>query len=165
MGPFYKHGFTLTPELISIYVHHKVWDKITFPKLQRLYCWSLGTDTLFRPTLDWTCDYLSMLRLKSNLVSKRVSCGVFGRSIRWRMFNVLVYEIDPWEMAILDWKVTAKFYIFEVLRKCLQEICSGLLRIPFASDICIYRLAIMYICNYWVSNMQYIPEKNGQIFV
>ena len=33
--------------------------------------WSLGMDKLFHPTLFWACNYLSMLGLKLNHVSKR----------------------------------------------------------------------------------------------
>ena len=30
-GPFYYHGITLIPSWISNYIHHKVWDEITYP--------------------------------------------------------------------------------------------------------------------------------------
>ena len=30
-GSFYKHGLTLIPAWISNYIHHKVWDKLTYP--------------------------------------------------------------------------------------------------------------------------------------
>ena len=30
-GQFYKHGLTLIPTWISIYIHYKVWDEITYP--------------------------------------------------------------------------------------------------------------------------------------
>ena len=52
----------------------KVWGEInhlSIPKLQRLHHWSLGMDKWFHPILYWTCDYLSMLGLKLNHVSKR----------------------------------------------------------------------------------------------
>ena len=32
-GPFYYHEVTLIPSWISIYIHHKVWDEITYPFL------------------------------------------------------------------------------------------------------------------------------------
>ena len=32
-GPFYQHGLTLIPALISNYVHCKVWGEITYPFL------------------------------------------------------------------------------------------------------------------------------------
>ena len=47
------------------------WNYLSFPKLQRLHRWSLGMDKEFHPTLNWACDYLSMLGLKLNHVSKR----------------------------------------------------------------------------------------------
>ena len=30
-GPFYLHGWTLTPAWISNYIHYKVWDEIIYP--------------------------------------------------------------------------------------------------------------------------------------
>ena len=47
------------------------WNYLCNPKLQRWHCWSLGMDKLFYPTLYNGCNYLSMLGLKSNHVSKR----------------------------------------------------------------------------------------------
>ena len=47
------------------------WNYLSIPKLQRLHHWSLGMDKLFHPTLLWACNYLSMLGLKLNHVSKR----------------------------------------------------------------------------------------------
>ena len=50
----------------------KEWGEITqsIPKLQRLHRWSLGMDKQFHPMLYHGCNYLSMLGLKWNLVSK-----------------------------------------------------------------------------------------------
>ena len=30
-GPFYQYGLTLIPACVSNYIHHKVWDEITYP--------------------------------------------------------------------------------------------------------------------------------------
>ena len=46
------------------------WNYLSIPKLQRCNRWSLGMDKWFHPTLYWACDYLSMLGLKLNHVSK-----------------------------------------------------------------------------------------------
>ena len=46
------------------------WNYLSIPKLQRLHRWSLGMDKSFHATLYNVCDYLSMLRLKLNHVSK-----------------------------------------------------------------------------------------------
>ena len=32
-GPFYWYGLTLIPEWKSNYIHHNVWDEITYPFL------------------------------------------------------------------------------------------------------------------------------------
>ena len=52
--------FNLIPAWISNYIHYKEWDEITYPFLNFNGC-----------TLYWACDYLSMLGLKLNHVSKR----------------------------------------------------------------------------------------------
>ena len=43
---------------------------LSIPKLQQCNRWRLGMDKLFHRTLYWACDYLSMLGLKLNHVSK-----------------------------------------------------------------------------------------------
>ena len=47
------------------------WNYWSIPKLQRLHRWSLGMDKWFHPTFYNECNYLSMLGLKLNHVSKR----------------------------------------------------------------------------------------------
>ena len=47
------------------------WNYLSIPKLQRLHRWSLGMDKLFHPIHYNGCNYLSMLGLKLNHVSKR----------------------------------------------------------------------------------------------
>ena len=46
------------------------WNDLSIPELQRLHHWSLKMDKYFHPTLYWACDYLSMLGLELNHVSK-----------------------------------------------------------------------------------------------
>ena len=46
------------------------WNYLSIPKLQRMNRWSLGMDKELHITLNWTCDYLSMLGLKLQHVSK-----------------------------------------------------------------------------------------------
>ena len=48
------------------------WNYLSIPKLQRCNRWSLGMDKLVHPTFYNECNYLSMLGLKLNHVSKRV---------------------------------------------------------------------------------------------
>ena len=47
---------------LSNYIHYKVWDEITYPFPN--FCWSLGMDKLFHPTIYWAYNYLSMMGLK-----------------------------------------------------------------------------------------------------
>ena len=58
------------------------WNYLSIPKLQRLHRWSLGMDKYFHPILYNGCDYISMLGLKLNHVSKR---GHIWR--QWRSDN------------------------------------------------------------------------------
>ena len=58
----------------------KVWDQIAYhiTKLQQLHHWSLETDKKFHLLSCNGCNYLSMLGLKLNHVSKRVPwCVIF----------------------------------------------------------------------------------------
>ena len=47
------------------------WNYLSIPKLQWLHRWSLGMDKLFHPIHYNGCNYLCMLGLKLNHVSKR----------------------------------------------------------------------------------------------
>ena len=47
------------------------WNYLSIPILPRLHRWSLGMAKQFHPTHYDGCNYLSVLRLKSNHVSKR----------------------------------------------------------------------------------------------
>ena len=47
------------------------WNYLSIPKLQRCNRWSLGMDRKFHPIHYNGCNYLSMLGLKINHVSKR----------------------------------------------------------------------------------------------
>ena len=60
------------------------WNYLSIPKLQWLHHWSLGMDKQFHPTLYNGCNYLSMLGLKLNRVSKR------GYWPDWRIWLSLV---------------------------------------------------------------------------
>ena len=47
------------------------WDYLSIPKLQWLHRWSLGMGKLFHPKLFNGCNYLSVLGLMLNHVSKK----------------------------------------------------------------------------------------------
>ena len=78
-GPVYKHGLTLIPARINNHIPSMVWNCLSISKLQRLYRWSLGMEKYFHATLYIGCNYLSMLALKLNHVSKlgyrSIKCG------------------------------------------------------------------------------------------
>ena len=46
------------------------WNYFSIPKCQRCNRWGLGMERWFHPTLYWECNYLSMMGLKLNHVSK-----------------------------------------------------------------------------------------------
>ena len=54
------------------------WNYVSIPKLQRCNRWSLGMDKYLHTTLYNGCNYLSMLGLKLNHVSKRGPCGLWA---------------------------------------------------------------------------------------
>ena len=67
---------TLAPLLLTWFNFNPSWKSVGWsylfiPKLQRLHFWSLGLDKKFHSTLSNGCNYLSMLRVKLNHVSKR----------------------------------------------------------------------------------------------
>ena len=55
---------------ICNYVHYKVWNYFSIPKVQRCFRLSLRIEKLLRSTLYWVCDYLFMLGLQLVHVSK-----------------------------------------------------------------------------------------------
>ena len=71
---FYQHGLTSIPAWISNLMHSKVWDEITYPFLNFNGCpvevWEWISNFIQIFIMD--VNYLSMLGLKLNRVSKRV---------------------------------------------------------------------------------------------
>ena len=71
------------------------WNYLSIHKLQRLHRWSLRMDKQFHPTFYNGCNYLSMLGLKLNHVSKRG---------HWYPGGLIVFDLIPipgstWYMA------------------------------------------------------------------
>ena len=64
------------------------WNCLSSPKLQWLHHWSLGMDKYIHSTFYWVCDYLSMLGLKLNHVSKRGYWYV-NHSNRWILYDII----------------------------------------------------------------------------
>ena len=57
--------FTLIPAWISNYIQYEVCEQITYHR------GSLGMDKQFHPTHHWACNYLPVLGLKLNRVSRK----------------------------------------------------------------------------------------------
>ena len=73
LGPLLLTCFSVIPSMDKqLHPLYGVgWNYLSIPKLQRCSYWILGIDKKFHLTLYWACDYLSMLGLKLNHVSKR----------------------------------------------------------------------------------------------
>ena len=88
------------------------WNYLSIPKLQRCSRWSLGMDKLFHPTLYWVCDYLSMLGLRLNHVSKsglRSYCkwkGCICDRAAERRFSKLTIHFSKTESELLGFFLT-----------------------------------------------------------
>ena len=79
----------------------------SIPKLQQCSHWSLGMDKRFVLTFYWTCEYLSMLRLKLIHVNKRgTSC-----------FSTRTKHNKEQNMCIISWMYSNWFDVFWILRK------------------------------------------------
>ena len=76
------------------------WNYLSIPKLQRLHRWSLWIDKEFHSIFFWVCDYLSMMGLKFNHVSKRGPPGnksqITTKKARrvHNSWNVNMYQYD-----------------------------------------------------------------------
>ena len=62
---------------------------LSIPKLQQLHNWSLRMDKWFHPTLYQTCDYLSMLGLKWNRVSKMGPVSILYQLMIWLIHHTI----------------------------------------------------------------------------
>ena len=78
------------------------WNYLSIPKLQRLHRWSLGMDKQFHPIFYNGCNYLSMLGLKLNHVSKR---GHRYRGITRFDWTSHLYtnEEQTWSQLVMVW--------------------------------------------------------------
>ena len=81
MGPRLLTWISLNfPEWINNHIYYEVWDEIShlFPNFNGAIVEVWGMDKLFQPTVYQAGDYLFMLGLKLNHVSKRVPWDTDG---------------------------------------------------------------------------------------
>ena len=95
------------------------WNYLSIPKLQWLYRWSLGMGKWSHPTLEWTCDYSSMLRLKLNHVSKMGPRGHVATSCVYVICYIL-HTASPSVSTLLEIKVVTP--PFEALKSISDRI-------------------------------------------
>ena len=88
------------------------WNYLSIPKLQRCNRWSLGMDKLFHPTHYRACDYLSMLGLKLNHVSKRGPGQIFKPGLIMTVPLAMPSPLLPgsYETSMYQWEGHNSFY-------------------------------------------------------
>ena len=77
------------------------WNYLSIPKLQRCNRWSLGMDKYIHPTFYNGCNYLSMLGLKLNHVSKRghrniiyaLTKDILTNKMHWNWFFLVMLNL------------------------------------------------------------------------
>ena len=95
------------------------WNYLSIPKLQRLHRWSLGMDKLCQPTLSNGCNYLPILGLKLNHVSKRALGGaatifvqrtnVETNAYNWRASFASCIRLFPKTFFGEQYKITSRY--------------------------------------------------------
>ena len=100
---------------------------LSIPKLQRCNRWSLGMDKQFHPALFWACNYLSMLGLKLNHVSKRghwskwtfgatQDCGIFEARTILSSHQLLIIPTSNLNSNVMKYKWLEHFIVDTKLR-------------------------------------------------
>ena len=109
-GPFLLTWIkiSLSMDMLSSASKSMVWNYLSIPKLQRYNCWNLGMDRSLHPTIYNWCNYLSMMGLKLNHVSK------------WAPGVRLIVSLNT---AIYDCSIAVKFGASAgVLSRCLSNV-------------------------------------------
>ena len=88
------------------------WNYLSIPKLQRLHRWSLGMDKSFHPTHYQACNYLSMLGLKINRVSKRRHRRQFAYRMSYHTKEYMTREIKQEQQIGLFARDTTGHVVF-----------------------------------------------------
>ena len=107
------------------------WNYLSIPKLQRFYRWSLGIDKWFHLVHYNVCNWLSMLGLRLNHVSKRVSrlpqCSTLFQLVHDRvgpaMNQLMIFSfIFSFELMLQCWKdIPRERPAFETIRKVIDN--------------------------------------------
>ena len=128
------------------------WNYLSIPKLQRCNRWSLGMDKLFHPTLYQVYDYLSMLWLKLNHVSKsghRLPCVSSTPSASRPDYFILpcgehtvleigatVHIIRGWDVIIIHVPISSTVNISAIevriwMSKCVLKFSVDMINYPW----------------------------------
>ena len=91
------------------------WNDWSIPKLQRINRWSLGMDKSFHPTVHNGCNYLSILGLKLNHVSKR------GHRKIYFVQKQILLSFD-YIYSLISYSLIPYFGIIFLLTHCLMHL-------------------------------------------
>ena len=88
--------------LLTCIVEVVGWNYLVIPKPQRLHRWSLGMGKSFHPTFYNGCDYLSLLGLKLNHVSKRGHWGSWYKRNKTTHIKTCTYFMVIYCIRVYD---------------------------------------------------------------
>ena len=87
-------------------------------------------DKYFYPALNWACDYLSMLRLKLNHVSKRGPRICFkahyGYETFWTGLSCIIYDNNSCTRSSMSTRICRQFKVYKILVCSLHVILQKL---------------------------------------
>ena len=134
------------------------WNYLSISKLQRLHCWSLGMDKLFHPTVYNGCNYLSMLGLKLNQVSKR------GPWCQWPLQHGSIWHDIACSTAVTETNHKPEFkliigtsYLY-FTRKLWGVYCKDFRENWLCYDnTALYMWIVLYACNFSNWNVHVSP--------
>ena len=131
------------------------WNYLSIPKLHWCNCWSLELDQQFHATLSHACDYLSMLRLWLNHISKR---GPWSQEHHWQPLSSCISE--RYGYFVLNKKSMAVFVCIFFINWC-ESLNSQPCLTPWCS--CLYHImTFLFMWFFWL--LDYLCPKDWNIF-
>ena len=133
----------------SGFIYPAGWNYLSIPKFQRLYRWGFGMDKKFNPTIYNGCDYLSMLRLKLNHVSKKEPqvCGSICTKILPRNWSFVKGIYGPYYIAPITDRYLPRAGHLKCHNYCIRDCHDRFLVIDYlyymGVDVC-----LQWYCTY-----------------
>ena len=145
------------------------WNYLSIPKLQRCNRWSLGIDKLFHPIHYNGCNYLSMLGLKLNHVSKRGPRSGMGAvkhifpvlliSTFVRVTTLISYQLPGLAeiyMSIRVWLEGSFSCLYGMKISLLEKIRNGAFVTPTHGNV---TQRIAWLCLKWTAIMRWVATQ------